>query len=161
VVGDTAAGAAVEAPLPRLVWINFLLVAVLWLGAALWTWWFTDLELRSLVGAAGGLGLLLLPLWLLDKLPSLAKGVESALRRVLGRLRHRPYPATPPFDAIRVEHARWREGTQDVVVSPDHLERLDELELQRVFLEEFDPRGLTLDPSPGGVGPIVAGGGAP
>lgn len=72
-----------------------------------------------------------------------------------------PYPATPPFDAIRVEHARWREGTQDEVVSPDHLERLDELELQRVFLEEFDPRGLTLDPSPGGVGPIVAGGGAP
>ena len=85
-VGDAAAGAAAEAPLPRLVWINFLLVAVLWLGAALWAWWFTDLELRSLVGAVGGIGLLLVPLWLLDKLPSLAKGVEGALRRVLGRL---------------------------------------------------------------------------
>ncbi len=69
------------------------------------------------------------------------------------------YPATPPFDAIRVEHARWREGNDDEPVGPDHLERLGELELQRVFLEEFDPRGLTLDPSPGGLTPIVAGGG--
>lgn len=84
-VGEAAAGAA-AAPLPRRVWINFLLVAVLWLGAALWAWWFTDLELRLLVGSVGGIGLLLVPLWLLDKLPKLAAGVEAALRRVLGRL---------------------------------------------------------------------------
>jgi hypothetical protein len=72
-----------------------------------------------------------------------------------------PYPASPPFDAIRVEHARWREGTDDQPVGPDHLARLGELRLQRVFLEEFDPRGLTLDPAGGSVSPIVAGGGGP
>lgn len=70
-------------PLPKRVWLNFLLLAVLWIGMVLWSWWFTDLRVESLVGAVGGLGLLVVPLWLLDKLPRLAAGFESVLRRAV------------------------------------------------------------------------------
>lgn len=73
-------------PLPRRAWINFLLIVVLWFGVVLWSWFFTDLRLEPLLGALGGLGLLVAPLWLLDKLPQLAAGVERALRRFLSRV---------------------------------------------------------------------------
>lgn len=74
------------APLPRWIWVNFLLVAVLWFGVALWTWLFTDLRLESLLGAAAGLGLLLAPRWLLKRVPQLSAGVERALRGSLSRV---------------------------------------------------------------------------
>lgn len=79
-------GEEAPAPLLRWVWTNFLLVAVLWLGVALWTWLFTDLRLESLLGAAAGLGLLLAPRWLLKRVPQLSAGVERALRGSLSRV---------------------------------------------------------------------------
>lgn len=70
-----------------------------------------------------------------------------------------PFPDTPTFQALAVRHTEWLEGADKEPVSSTHLQRLGELSPQKIFLEDFDPRGLTLDPETETVSPTVATGG--
>lgn len=70
-----------------------------------------------------------------------------------------PFPDTPTFLALAVRHTEWLEGADKEPVSSTHLQRLGELSPQKIFLEDFDPRGLTLDPETETVSPTVATGG--
>lgn len=69
-----------------------------------------------------------------------------------------PFPDAPPFEALVVRHTEWLEGADKVPVSPAHLQRLGELSPQKIFLEDFDSRGLTLEPETASVGPTLAPG---
>lgn len=69
-----------------------------------------------------------------------------------------PFPDTPAFPALVVKHTDWWEGNDKVPVSPAHLQRLGELSPQKIFLEDFDSRGLTLEPETASVGPTLAPG---
>lgn len=79
-------GNKVSKPLPRWVWINFLLVGLLWFGVIVWSWLFTDLRIEPLLGALANLGVFLAPLWLLKRLPDLSTRWDEKLRKFLGRL---------------------------------------------------------------------------